>query len=272
MSERINVFCINHMNIVVEDFDVSVQHFKELFGAQFATDLPSPEFHACVMALGGGLIEFFVPNAYLLNARYGPFHLGVEYHADLDQVRRVLAQKGIRIVRDIGAAVHTHPADTLGVSFEFYGSSFHNKVWKTLGTTVLPLSYWRDEHPLGATGLKGYSLAVEDIGAGVGFLKSLFDCEQVYDEARPALSAHAIGLKVGDVIIEVLAPMGDGVLREELKRQGQGIRSTLFGVKDLAAAAAYFEERQIKLLPGSAHDRMMLPPAANRGILFEFAV
>ena len=81
MQNRISPVRLNHMNIVVEDFDASVQGYRNLYDAEFVVDLPSPEFHACLLAFGGGILELFVPNAYLLNARYGPFHLGVEYQA-----------------------------------------------------------------------------------------------------------------------------------------------------------------------------------------------
>ena len=66
-------------------------------------------------------------HAFLLNARYGPHYLGLELQADMDAVREVIAARGIGIARDIGFAVHTHPADTLGVSFEFYDGEFHQR-------------------------------------------------------------------------------------------------------------------------------------------------
>jgi hypothetical protein len=58
----------------------------------------------------------------------------------------------------------------------------------------------------------------------------------VYDEARPAIGARAIGLQIADAVAEVLAPTGDGWLRNELMRTGQGILSNVFRVRDLDQA------------------------------------
>lgn len=270
MTDRIAPVRVNHMNVVMEDFDASVEHFKTLYDAEFVVDLPSPAFHACLVAMGGAIIELFVPEAYLLNARYGPFHLGVEYQADMDVVRKVVADQNIRIIRDIGVAIHTHPDDTLGVSFEFYSLGFHEKEWPALGRPILPQRHWTQEHPLRMTGLKGYSIAVHDIDAGLAFLRGFFATETVYEEARPALNARAIGLQVADTVIELIAPLGEGELTEFLKRYGPGIRSTLFGIADRDVAVGYFKERGVDLLPGSTPDRLLVPAEANRGLLFEF--
>ena len=128
MPTRISPIRLNHINVVVENFDKSVKHFKELYGAELLVDLPSPEFHACLLAFGGGLFELFAPNAWFLNARLGPYYLGVEYQADMLTVRDAIAEKGIRITRDVGVAIHTHPDDTCGVSFEFTDLFFTEKV------------------------------------------------------------------------------------------------------------------------------------------------
>ena len=270
MAEQISATRINHTNIVVEDFDASVQRFKDLYDAEFVLDLPSPAFHACLMSFGDVLFEIFVPEAYLLNARYGPFHLGIEYQADIEQVRRVIADQGIRVIRDIGHALHTHPDDTLGVSFEFYDQAFAGREWPLLGRPTLPLDYWTNEHPLGMSGQVGYSIAVDDLDAGVAFLRRFFATETVYEEPRPVLAGTAVGLRVGGGVIEVLAPTGEGALRDYVRRSGQGIRSTLIGVGDLDAARAYFRERGVDAVPGSTDKRIMVPADANRGLLFEF--
>lgn len=269
MAQRISPLRLNHMNLVVEGFDASVSHFNELYGAEFVTDLPSPEFHAGLVAFGGGIFELFAPNAWLLSARFGPFHLGVEYQADVDEVREVLASQDIRIIRDIGKAVHTHPDDTLGVSFEFYGLHFTQKEWPLLGRPILPPSYWRDEHPLGMTGIKGYSIAVECLDAGVEWLSNFFIGDVVEEEFRSAAGERMVGLQVSDSLVEVVAPEGTGELERFLSRYGPGIRSTVFGVQDISRARAYFEERGIKLAPGSNERRFTIPAAANAGAIFE---
>lgn len=119
MTTSIKPVRMNHLNLVLEDFDASVAHFTGLYGAEFMADIPNPETHACLIEIGRVIYEIFVPNAWLLTARYGAHYVGLEYQADIDQVRAAIAERNIRVVRDIGLALHTHPADTLGVAFEF---------------------------------------------------------------------------------------------------------------------------------------------------------
>src|SRR5579863_2999439 len=150
---------VNHLNIVLRDFDRSIDHFRNLYGAQFLVDMPQREWHAGLFQIGRVIFELFVPHDFLLNARYGAHYVGIEYQADLNEVREAIAARGMRIIRDIGPALHTHPADCCGVSFEFYSGSFHDNDWKELGGAKMRSEgYWRDQHPLGLTGLKGYTV------------------------------------------------------------------------------------------------------------------
>jgi hypothetical protein len=259
------------MNLVVEDFDASVAHFGELFGAELMADMPQPQFHACLIDIGQVIFELFVPHAFLLNARYGAHHLGVEYQADMDAVRAAVEAHGLRVVRDIGLALHTHPEDCFGVSFEFYGGYFHDRDWDLLGGKMKPATYWHDTHPLGLAGLKGYSMAVHDIDAASRFLQSFLSAEPVYEADRPELGARAIGLQVADAAVEVMTPTGEGAVQAYLARYGQGIYATRFAVRDIAQARDYFAVRRVALAPGSAPDSIAVPAWANRGVIFEFA-
>jgi catechol 2,3-dioxygenase-like lactoylglutathione lyase family enzyme len=271
MPRSIRPVRVNHMNVVVEDFDASVAHLRELYGAEFMADMPQKEWHACLMNLGGVLFELFAPHVFLLNARYGPHYLGLEYQADLEEVREAIAQRGIRIARDIGLAVHTHPADTLGVAFEFYDGSFHEREWPALGGgRIRPAAFWRDEHPLGLTGLQGCTLAVDDLEAASAFLEGFLSAEKVSEADRPRIAARARGLRVADGVVELLAPTGEGPIAQHLRRYGPGVRSTVFGVRDLAQARRWFEGRGLPPEAGDAPDSFAAPFAADLGVIFEF--
>lgn len=262
---------VNHMNAVVEDFDASVAHLQDVFSAEFLVDYPQQEWRAALIAMGDVIIELFVPYAFLLHTRYGPHYLGVEYQADMNDVRAAIAERGIRIVRDIGLAVHTHPADCFGVAFEFYDGSFHDRDWDLPGGKMKPVSYWREEHPLGMTGLKGYSIAVRDIDAASAFLQGFLSAKPVYEADRPAVAGRAIGLQVADAVVELIAPVADGAIEQHLRRSGEGIRSTIFGVRDIAQARSYFADRGVDLVAGDAAGRIAVPAAANLGMIFEFS-
>lgn len=272
MNTTITPEKLNHLNLVLEDFHASVAHFCGLYGAEFMADIPNQETHACLIEIGRVIFELFIPNAWLLTARYGPHYVGVEYQADIEQVRAAIAERGIRIVRDIGIALHTHPADTLGVAFEFYDGEFHDRTWDALGGRKMHTAdHWRDVHPLGVTGLQCVTLAVNDLTQAQRFLESFLAAEPLYETGRPAVGGQAVGLRVADATIELLAPDGPGELERHLRRYGEGIRSTVFGVRELEAVRRYFAERYVALSQGTADGALAVAGEANLGVIFEFA-
>lgn len=269
---RSGVTCrsVNHVNVVLPDADASIAHFRDLYQAVFLRDLPQKEWHAYLIEIGGVIIEVFVPPTFLLNARYGAHHLGIEYEADIDEVREAVAAHKIGIVRDLGVTLHTDPADSLGAAFEFFGTSFF-KMPELFTTPLQPPGYWRNEHPLQLTGLKAITLAVHDLEAAKSFLQSFLNAEPIFEAHRPELAARAIGLRVANSEIELLTPEGEGALQREMQRSGQGILSTVFGSANLEAVRDYFAQRSIALIPGTAPDRLAIAPADNLGLRFEFA-
>jgi catechol 2,3-dioxygenase-like lactoylglutathione lyase family enzyme len=220
--------------------------------------------------MGRVLFELFVPHDQLVIARYGPHYVGVEYEADMDEARKAIAAREIRIIRDIGIAIHTHPADCFGVSFEFTDQYFHDRDWSALGGPMKTAEYWR-RHPLGLTGLKRYSVAVQDIDAARDFFQGFLSAVIVYEEPRQAVAARAVGLRVADAVVELITPVGEGALRQHLHRFGDGIRSTVFGVRDIEEAKRYFAGRRIDLLPGDAPNTWATPAEHNLGLIFEFS-
>jgi catechol 2,3-dioxygenase-like lactoylglutathione lyase family enzyme len=264
---------MNHVNAVVDDFDASVAHFHRLYRAQLISDLPRPEWHACLITIGGVILELFVPHDDLLHARIGPHYIGVEYHIpDVAQARETVQARGMRVIRDIGTAFHTHPADGFGVAWEFYGHNFHDVPPPTsFLEPIEPISYWRDEHPLGCDGLKRCSIAVSDLDAALTFFRDLMGAPVVYEEARPSAGARAVAVGLGDTVAELLTPVRDGRVERFLARYGDGIRSCVFSVKDLQQAKSYFQAQGIDLQPGDAPDTMAIAPEDNCGLLFEFS-
>lgn len=269
MASLIRPVRVNHINMVLEDFDLSVAHFCDVYGADFLMDMPQAEWHACLFEMGRVIFEIFVPPAFLLNARHGPHYLGIEYQADMEAVRAALADHNVRVVRDIGVALHTHPADTLGVAFEFYDGHFHDNE-ALLGRPMKDAGYWRDTHPLGLTGLKGYRIAVHDIDAAAGFLQSFLSAEPLYDLLQPAMAARVMGFQVADSTIELLGATGEGPLRDHLLQCGQGIHSTVFGVRDIEQTRQHLAALGLPLIAGIDPAGVAVSAASNRGVVFEF--
>jgi catechol 2,3-dioxygenase-like lactoylglutathione lyase family enzyme len=258
------------MNMVLEDFDASIRHFQDIYGAEFLMDIPGPEMRAGLLEMGRVILEVFTPSAYLLGARYGAHYLGVEYQADMDVVRAAIAERSIRIVRDINVALHTHPTDTFGIAFEFYAGTFHDRDWPLMKGPMKSAGYWRDEHPLGLTGQHGYTVAVDDIDAASRFFQDFLGGVPVFDEPRKAIGAHAIGLKVADTLVELQTPTSDGELRRHHYRYGDGIRSTIFSVRNLESTKQYLQQQGLTLTSGSTDDAIAVTEDSNRGVRFEF--
>jgi catechol 2,3-dioxygenase-like lactoylglutathione lyase family enzyme len=283
MTKSIRPRRMSHPNVILEDYDASLARLKDLLGAELMMDMPRAEWHACLVDIGGMIFELFAPPLFLLNSRHGPHYLGMEYEADMDEVDQALVDHGVRVIRKAqgardGArysgvqarAVHTNPPDCLGMDLEFYGGSFFEDDPPMLPQRVKPADYWRDQHPIGMTGLKAYTVGVSDIEAASGFVQSFLSGRPVYDTARPGIGARAVGLQVADGVVELLTPTGDGSLRRELERVGQGILSMVFGVRDLDQARGYFTGRGVALAAGTSPDRFAVDPAATCGVSFEF--
>jgi catechol 2,3-dioxygenase-like lactoylglutathione lyase family enzyme len=273
MPKTLDCQHMNHINAMVEDFEKSVDHLRELYGAQFNLDLPGDHWHACLITIGGVMFEVFAPSEYLLNARLGPHYVGIEYQVpDADEARTEVQARGMRVIRELGVAIHVHPAEAFGVAWEFFGRSFHDDPPPVAYVEPLkPSDYWRDEHPLGCTGLKRYSVAVSDLESATEFFEDFLGATVIYEQARPAVAARAVGLTLADIVAELISPIGAGPVERYLARYGDGIRSTVFAVRDLDQATRYFAERGVVLHPGDAPDSVAIAPEDNVGLLFEFS-
>jgi catechol 2,3-dioxygenase-like lactoylglutathione lyase family enzyme len=274
MPEAMECLHMNHINAVVEHFDESVAHFTGVYGAQFNYDMPGEHWHAYLMTIGGTMFQIFVPHEYILHARMGPYYVGIEYKVpDVEAARKELLSRNMRVVRELGEAFHVHPAEAFGVSWEFYHSSFQDPAESPIAypEPIKPAEYWRDENPLGFTGLKRYSVAVGDLDAALEFAQGFLGAEQRYREDRPGVAAEAVGLELGDTTLELLTPRGPGEIASFLARYGDGIRSTVFAVKDLEQARKHLISQGVRLQDGDAPGAIAVAPEDNMGLLFEFS-
>jgi hypothetical protein len=270
MPSPVRTIRVNHINLVLEDYDSVVAHFEHLFGGPIILDMPGDLWHANLTDIGRVIIEFFAPKDFFLHTRYGPHFIGIEYQVeDLEAARETCASRGIRVGRELGQAFHSHPADCHGVSLEMYGGYFHDN--ETLQVPMKSAEWWRDEHPLGLDGLRAVTVAVNDLAEGVEDFQAVFHNELLYEQARPADGANAVGLQIADAVLELVAPDGDGLAQQHLLAHSEGIRSTVFGVRDLDQARGYFAELGINLVPGSTPQRWAIPADQNLGVIFEFA-
>ena len=270
MARSVRCRRLSHTNLVIENLEASAAFLRDVYGGSFMLDLPGPDWHACLIEVGGLVVELFEPKGFMLHGRIGPHHLGVEYEADMAEARAAVADHGIRIMRDIGAAIHTDPSDGFGVDYEFYGGSFYGPDAPHVTTHTLSAEHWA-AHPIGYGGPIGYTHAVGDLAAATAFLQSFLGADVVYEEVREGIGARAVGLAIAGSICELISPSGEGVLLCEMLRTGQGIRSTVYAVRDVAATRAWFEGRGLRVIAGSSSGRIAVDPRDSLGLLFEFA-
>jgi catechol 2,3-dioxygenase-like lactoylglutathione lyase family enzyme len=165
-----------------------------------------------------------------------------------------------------------HPAEAFGVAWEFFGRSFHDLDDPPV-PYVEPLKssdYWR-EHPIGYLGLKRLSVVASDTERALEFFQGFLGSRVAYETDRPAASARAVGVELGDTVVELLTPVGPGPIERYLARYGDGIRSTVFAVEDIGRARRHFAERGISLQPGDADGSFSVGPENNLGLIFEFS-
>jgi catechol 2,3-dioxygenase-like lactoylglutathione lyase family enzyme len=273
MPNAVSCVHMNHINFVVEDYDKSVDHLTRLYGAQFNLDLPGDHWHACLITVGGVMFELFAPTVYLLHARMGPHYVGIEYQVtDVDAARSEVLQRGMRVIRELNVAIHVHPAEAFGVAWEFFGRSFQDRENPPVD---YPEPIWSAdrfaEHPIGYTGLKRYSVVVTDLDAAVEFSQSFLGASVVYRDDRTAIAAEVVGLSLGDTVLELLTPTGVGPIETFQARYGDGIRSTVFAVRDLQQTKRYLAEQGVGLRAGDAPGSVAVAPEDNMGLIFEFS-
>ena len=183
--------------------------------------MPRDEWHACLIAIGRVIFQLFSPHDDLLHARFGPHYVGIEYTVpDVGEARDATNARGIRIARELGPAFHVHPLDAYGVSFEFYDHDFHAVPSPVpYLEPIHPIEFWRDDHPLGITGLKRYRVVVSDLDGAKRFLCEYVDGTVTYEVERKATQARAVGIELGDTVVELLSPTGGWAARTVLGPQ-----------------------------------------------------
>ncbi len=272
MTIKVTPGRLSHMNAVVDNYQDAVRHFVEVYDGNFMLDLPGPNWNACLIEIGGVITEFFGPFNFMLNTRNGAHWLGVEYEAPMPESRAAVAANKVRIYRDLDVAFHTDPADGFGVDYELYEGTFFGPDVAVVSSHSRDPDYWRNQHPAGFTGPVGYTQACASLDATGALIENLFGSQRVYDADRPALAARARGYAISDHVVELLQPTGPGPLMDEMMRSGEGIRSLVTGVADLAKAQAHFESKGLPIIAGTLPDSFAIDPAANFGLLFEFAL
>jgi hypothetical protein len=288
MDDKLRFGPLSHLNLLSEGYERTKSRLIELFDVQVNLEIPAApddDTDAFLFTLGGVITEAFVPRqraergqGRLLNL-YGEHYLGVEYCvADVAESRRVCERHGVRLIRDDGPLLFTYPGACCGLAWELFEGDFHHPpAGGTEGeegipayfTALKPDAWWRDEHPLGVTGLARITTVVRDLDASVEQFTGLVDCEIVGHPARTG--ASAVELLVTGTIYELLAPTADGPLAGFAERYGDRMRSAVYRVADLGRVEKHLAGLGVTLEPGYTAGTFLVPPAQALNLHFEFS-
>ena len=276
---RLAVTKLVHINQVVDDFEAASEFYRDVFGAQEYWRGYDEEQRrdASLFVIGDVCIELFAPRdrESLLGAsltRFGNSWHSFEWQVpDLEAAREALLERGVRITTyRPGSFLMTHPADCHGMLIELCPLEMTGDPRIEPGWTS---AAWRDDHPVGITGLHSLSVAVRDLPAATAWLTDLVDgAEVVYRDPRDRLGADVTGVRIADHVVELVQPRTPGgAVGEYLTRLGQRLRSIEFGVVDLARTESHLSGQGLRIVPGSRPGAVAVAEADNWGVRWEFA-
>lgn len=95
------------------------------------------------------------------------------------------------------------------------------------------------EHRNGSSSVSGISVAVRDLEEAADLYSTLFDTEPTGRNEIVSLAAARASFDVRGFTIELLSPIGDGPIREALRRDGEGPFEVRVAVSDLESTAKF---------------------------------
>jgi catechol 2,3-dioxygenase-like lactoylglutathione lyase family enzyme len=160
----------------------------------------------------------------------------------------------------------THPKDGFGLLFEICAMDMANDPRLVEGFSDQP---WRDG-PLGIDRMNSLQVVAEDAEQASKFYAAITGGATIYDANRPGLG-RAIGVWAADFAMEFVQPDNDdNVWAAYLRRPGPRMRAITFRVTDIAATRAHLERHGLRVLPGDTEDDILLDPADNFGVRYQF--
>ena len=127
------------------------------------------------------------------------------------------------------------------------------------------------EHANGAIGWRRIAVAVHDLPGAVEVCQNQLGLELVKQDTCAVRVARRATFSLGQSIIEVLSPDGDGLVQQVLEKEHEGPFALSFTVGDLAATRAYLEAQHIGFVSETAGaGRIVLDPSETFGLRITF--
>lgn len=281
---KLTVTEIDHINQLIKQTDVALDHYRRLYGVQIDRifDQEWGPYDNFVFKLGSALIEVFCPvppekekgnkttqkaerageEFRRIHRRFGNMWQAVLWRVpSLEEAIEAMKAREVRVVNveleEDRRWAFTDPRDTFGMVMQLEDRTGWDK-------SVTP-------NPLGVTRLQGLTVAVNDADEASAFFQGLItDAEVVYRQTRSKLDATAIGLRMGDYTVEFISPAGEGEISRFLDHYRQRIRTATFAVESLDRLQKHFADHGVKLREGDIPDTLMIAPEDNLDCQMQF--
>lgn len=117
------------------------------------------------------------------------------------------------------------------------------------------------QHPVGATGVAGITIAVNDLNAAKDLYGRQLGLSIDSESAVPELAARRVRYKLGLFAIDLLEPMGAGLIRAQLDAAGEGPFQVTLRVRDLLQARTWLARSRVTLEPApDTPQGCLIPP------------
>jgi methylmalonyl-CoA epimerase len=125
-----------------------------------------------------------------------------------------------------------------------------------------------------ATRVDHISIVVEDFESAYEFYANTLGLEVLKVEESELHGVKAAFLRVGDMMIEIIQPLGEGAIADFMKRRGPGFHHLAFEVKDLPDALEEVSDAGLRVIgepkPGIHGGRIsFLHPKSTQGAMIE---
>jgi methylmalonyl-CoA/ethylmalonyl-CoA epimerase len=83
------------------------------------------------------------------------------------------------------------------------------------------------------------AILVRSIDASVGFYRDQLNFRLISDERRPELGVRFVFLDAGGMLLQLVEPIADGALKQDLDRNGERLHHICYAVPDIEDAIAH---------------------------------
>jgi hypothetical protein len=273
-----------HLTHFVDDLPGAMAFYEATFGPHVFYRGYEPAYHrdGALFAVGDFVIEALEPlgpregdeetSYHRYVRRFGSrIHSMAFYAEDLPSITAPLRRDGVRII-DERATAFTHPKDFPGLVELFDPVAAGGTLPSPRRGPDWSPRYWAELHPLGLLRTSHVTLVAPDHRAVAKRYQEAFGAIPLPEQPASTPGGEATFVQVGtEVIVEVLQPTGPACPHAAaLAQVGPTYTGATFVVRDLAATAAFLDERVHLPLTRPADGLLAIDPAASLGAHYLF--